>query len=125
MAAFYRRTPVGHVEAGLRTRDLAQPFPEEMNRVVTARLASLHFAPTERAAANLHAERVDSGDIFITGNTGIDAVLHVCRELTAGRLRAREWPGLDPAKKLIVMTAHRRESFGEGIRRIAEAVETL
>jgi UDP-N-acetylglucosamine 2-epimerase (non-hydrolysing) len=125
LAAFYQKTPVGHVEAGLRTRDLSQPFPEEMNRVVTARLASLHFAPTEGAAGHLLAEGVDAASIRVTGNTGIDAVLHVCGELAAGRLRGREWPELDPSRKLVVVTAHRRESFGEGFERICAALARL
>jgi UDP-N-acetylglucosamine 2-epimerase (non-hydrolysing) len=125
MAAFYQRVPVGHVEAGLRTWDLGQPFPEEMNRVVTTRLASLHFAPTEGAARNLTREGVEPGCIFVTGNTGIDAVLHICAGLSAGRLRGREWPELDPARKLVVVTAHRRESFGDGFTRICNALGRL
>jgi UDP-N-acetylglucosamine 2-epimerase (non-hydrolysing) len=125
LAAFYQRVPVGHVEAGLRTGDLAQPFPEEMNRVVTTRLAALHFAPTEAAADNLRAEGVDAGRISVTGNSGIDAVLYVRDALEAGRLPAGEWPQLDPARKLIVVTAHRRESFGEGFEHICEALARL
>jgi UDP-N-acetylglucosamine 2-epimerase (non-hydrolysing) len=125
LAAFYQQVPVGHVEAGLRTGDLSQPFPEEMNRVVTTRLAALHFAPTETARRNLLAEGVDSERIFVTGNSGIDAVLYVRDALLAGRLPACEWPQLDLSKKLIVVTAHRRESFGEGIERICEALACL
>src|SRR5579871_4858367 len=81
MAAFYRRIAVAHVEAGLRTWDLAQPFPEEMNRLVTGRLAALHFAPTSGARRNLLTEGVAADNIFVTGNTGIDAVLHVAATL--------------------------------------------
>jgi len=125
LAAFYQRVAVGHVEAGLRTGDLAQPFPEEMNRVVTTRLAALHFAPTEAAAGNLLAEGVDRRRVCVTGNSGIDAVLYVRDALAAGRLPAGEWPQLDVAKKLIVVTAHRRESFGEGFERICEALARL
>lgn len=125
LAAFYQRIPVGHVEAGLRTGDLAQPFPEEMNRVVATRLAALHFAPTARAAANLRAEGVDRRRIAVTGNSGIDAVLYVRDALAAGRLPGGEWPQLDPARKLIVVTAHRRESFGVGFERICTALERL
>lgn len=125
LATFYQRIPVGHVEAGLRTGDLAQPFPEEMNRVLTTRLAALHFAPTQRAAANLAAEGVDCSRIAVTGNSGIDAVLYVHDALTAGRLRGGDWPQLDPAKKLIVVTAHRRESFGVGFERICSALARL
>jgi UDP-N-acetylglucosamine 2-epimerase (non-hydrolysing) len=125
LAAFYQRVPVGHVEAGLRTGDLAQPFPEEMNRVVTSRLATLHFAPTEGSARNLLGEGVAPDSIYVTGNTGIDAVLHVRDELHAGRLRGRDWPELDPSRKLIVVTAHRRESFGDGFERICAALARL
>lgn len=125
LAGFNRRIPVGHVEAGLRTGDVAQPFPEEMNRVLTGRLAALHFAPTERAAENLRREGVAGERIFVTGNTGIDALLYVRERLEKG-----EWAGFDgeiPAagRKLILMTAHRRESFGEGFVRICEAVRRL
>jgi UDP-N-acetylglucosamine 2-epimerase (non-hydrolysing) len=126
LAAFYARIPVGHIEAGLRTGDLAQPFPEEMNRVLTGRMADLHFAATEWAADNLRREGVSEERIWVTGNTGIDAVLHVKEGLETGSLRAeREWSWLDPAKKLIVVTAHRRESFGPGFERICEALVEL
>jgi len=125
LAAFYQHVPIGHVEAGLRTGDLAQPFPEEMNRVVTTRLATLHFAPTETAKQNLLADGVTADGIFVTGNPGIDAVLHVRDALAAGRLRAGQCPQLDPTRKLIVVTAHRRESFGEGFARICEALARL
>lgn len=125
LAAFYKHTPVAHVEAGLRTHDMAQPFPEEMNRVVTGRLAALHFAPTEAAARNLHEEGVDSEAISVTGNTGIDAVLFVRDALEQGRLHADPWHGLDPGRKLIVVTAHRRESFGSGFERICTALVRL
>jgi UDP-N-acetylglucosamine 2-epimerase (non-hydrolysing) len=125
LAAFYQHVPVGHVEAGLRTGDLAQPFPEEMNRVLATRLAALHFAPTQTAANNLLAESVDRRNICVTGNSGIDAVLYVQDALAAGRLAAGAWPPLDTAKKLIVVTAHRRESFGAGFERICEALTRL
>ena len=125
MTAFYRRIPVAHVEAGLRTGDLDHPFPEEMNRLVTGRLAALHFPPTESARRNLLAEGIPREHIFVTGNSGIDAVLQVACALEQGRLRPQEWPWLDPAKKLIVVTAHRRESFGGGIERICEALARL
>ena len=125
LAAFYRQTPVGHVEAGLRTGDPRQPFPEELNRVLTSRLAALHFAPTNSAAGNLRAERVEESAICVTGNTGIDAVLHVVSELRAGRLHGRDWPELDASKRLILITAHRRESFGEGFESICEAIARL
>ena len=125
LAAFYCRVPVGHVEAGLRTGDRFQPFPEEINRELTSRLASLHFAATEGAARNLVAEGVPRDRIAVTGNSGIDAVLHVRDALEQGKLKCREWPQLNPAKKLIVVTAHRRESFGEGFESICAALARL
>lgn len=125
LAAFYRHVPVGHVEAGLRTHDMTQPFPEEMNRVVASRLACLHFAPTEGAACHLRAEGVDPSRIAVTGNTGIDAVLYVRDALAGGRLPAGEWPQLDGTRKLILVTAHRRESFGGGFERICTALLRL
>jgi len=125
IAAFYRRIPVAHVEAGLRTGDLAHPFPEEMNRLVTGRLAAMHFAPTESARRNLLAENTPADRILVTGNSGIDAVLYIARQLAEGARPAPHWPWLDPAKKLIVVTAHRRESFGGGIERICAALAEL
>jgi len=125
LAAFYARVPAGHVEAGLRTGDIHQPFPEEMNRMLTSRLASLHFAATGWAAENLLREGAAPESVHVTGNTGIDAVLHVVRELEAGRLSGGGWPRLDPRKKLIVVTAHRRESFGEGFENLCSALLRL
>ena len=125
MAAFYRRVPVAHVEAGLRTGDLAQPFPEEFNRLVTSRVAALHFAPTEWARRNLLAEGVPEERILVTGNSGIDAIVDVAGALQHGRLPAPAWPWLDSSRKLIVVTAHRRESFGEGLERICDAFAEL
>ena len=125
IAAFHRHIPVAHVEAGLRTGDLKQPFPEEMNRLVTGRLAALHYAPTQRARQNLLRENTPDSQIEVTGNTGIDAVLHIAGELEKGRLTAQAWPWLDASKKLIVVTAHRRESFGGGIERICQALAAL
>jgi UDP-N-acetylglucosamine 2-epimerase (non-hydrolysing) len=125
LAAFYLHIPVGHVEAGLRTGDLRQPFPEEMNRVLTSHLADLHFAATEKAAENLRREGVNPAAISVTGNTGIDAVLYVRDGLAEGRLQGKCWTELDPTKKLIVVTAHRRESFGGGFERICRALATI
>ena len=125
LAAFYSRVPLAHVEAGLRTADLRQPFPEEMNRVLTSRLTDLHFAATAMAAQNLLNEGAAQSSIHVTGNTGIDAVLYVRDALEQGRLRGREWRELDTAKKLIVVTAHRRESFGEGFERICRALAKI
>ncbi len=125
LAAFYRGIPVAHVEAGLRTGNLAEPFPEELNRVVAGRLAALHFAPTERARQNLLAEGTPADRILVTGNSGIDAVLEVAGALARGAIAAGHWPWLDAARKLILVTAHRRESFGAGIERICEALRAL
>ncbi|HEX4595211.1 MAG TPA: UDP-N-acetylglucosamine 2-epimerase (non-hydrolyzing) [Bryobacteraceae bacterium] len=125
LAGFYRNIPVAHVEAGLRTGDMRQPFPEEMNRVLTSHLAELHFAATENAAENLRREGVTPDSIHVTGNTGIDAVLYVRDGLADGRLQGREWPDLDASKKLILVTAHRRESFGDGFERICRALAEL
>jgi len=125
LAAFYRRVNVAHVEAGLRTGDMTQPFPEEMNRVVASRLATLHFAPVERARLNLLREGVPDARIVVTGNTGIDALLY-----TRERLERGEWPGYAgplnaPGKKLILATVHRRESFGPGIENICAAFQRI
>ncbi len=125
LAGFYARVPVAHVEAGLRTGDMHQPFPEEMNRVLTGRITDFHFAPTAGSAGNLLAEGVPESRVFVTGNTGIDAVLHVRRELEAGRLHAQAIDGLDASRRLVVVTAHRRESFGEGFERICRALARL
>ena len=125
LAAFYSKVPVGHVEAGLRTWDPWQPFPEEMNRVLTARMTDLHFASTPWAARNLENEGVERRNIHVTGNSGIDAVLHVKAGLEKGTLQGADWPQLDPAKKLIVITAHRRESFGDGFENICDALAKL
>lgn len=125
LAAFYLQIPVAHVEAGLRTGDPRQPFPEEMNRVLTSRLTDLHFAATEWAADNLRREGVNPGSIHVTGQTGIDAVIYVRDELERGSLRGLDGPPLDPSRKLVVVTAHRRESFGEGFERICRALAKL
>jgi UDP-N-acetylglucosamine 2-epimerase (non-hydrolysing) len=96
-----------------------------MNRLVTARVAALHFAPTDAARRNLLAEGVAEAGIFVTGNSGIDAVLYVAAALESGRLHVSPWPWLDAGRKLIVVTAHRRESFGGGIGRICDALAEL
>jgi UDP-N-acetylglucosamine 2-epimerase (non-hydrolysing) len=124
LCSFYAHVPVAHVEAGLRTFDLDAPFPEEMNRVLTARLAALHFAATEWAAQNLRDEGVAPDRIEVTGNTGIDAVLSIRASLEAGQLSGVSLP-IDSSRKLIVVTAHRRESFGEGFVNICEAIAEL
>jgi UDP-N-acetylglucosamine 2-epimerase (non-hydrolysing) len=125
LGAFYRNVPVAHVEAGLRTGDMRQPFPEEMNRVLTSRIAAFHFAPTRGAEAALLREGVESAKIFVTGNTGIDAVLWVCNALEHGVLQAPAWPWLDPARRLVLVTCHRRENFGLGFDRAMRALAHL
>jgi UDP-N-acetylglucosamine 2-epimerase (non-hydrolysing) len=124
LAAFYAGIPVAHVEAGLRTFDMRAPFPEEMNRVLTARLADLHFAATDWAADNLLREGIRTESIQVTGNTGIDAVLSIYEAIEHGRLSGLSVP-LDTRKKLILVTAHRRESFGEAFVHICQAISTL
>jgi len=125
LAAFYQKIPLAHVEAGLRTGDIRQPFPEEMNRVLTGRLATLHFAATKWAADNLYREGVCADSVWVTGNTGIDAVLHTVARLEAGEIQASVEPALDADKKLIVVTAHRRENFGIGLDGICAALRQL
>ena len=122
LASFYARIQVAHVEAGLRTGDLHQPFPEELNRVIVSKLATIHFAATRQAAANLDSEGIPPERIEVTGNTGIDALLHVKRGLETGEL-ASACPLFVPnGSKLILVTAHRRESFGAGIQQICTAL---
>jgi UDP-N-acetylglucosamine 2-epimerase (non-hydrolysing) len=128
LAAYFRKIPVGHVEAGLRSGDIYQPWPEEVNRKVAGAVANLHFAPTEAAAAALLAENVPAERIHITGNTVIDALL-------ATTARLHEEPalaaGLDPlaarfvAKRIIAVTSHRRENFGDGMEAIAAAIADI
>ncbi len=125
LAAFYAKVPVGHIEAGLRTGDIYGPFPEEANRLLTGRLATFHFAATPQAAQNLFHEGVLASAVTVTGNTGIDAVLYVKRALESGRLVGLKGLPIDPSKKLIVVTGHRRESFGEGFDRICSALVHL
>jgi len=124
LAAFYSRVPVAHVEAGLRTGDLQQPFPEELNRVLTARIASLHFAATASAAKNLRREGITE-QVCVTGNTGIDAVLNVQDRLERGELTSSAAQFDRPGKRLILATAHRRESFGDGFKQICRALVTI
>jgi UDP-N-acetylglucosamine 2-epimerase (non-hydrolysing) len=128
LACYFRRIPVGHVEAGLRSGDIYAPWPEEVNRKVTGAVADLHFAPTPNAAAALRAENVPDSAIHVTGNTVIDALL-------AARAKIAADPSLAPAiaplqarfagKRIIAVTAHRRENFGEGMHQIAAALGQL
>lgn len=119
LVCFYHRIPFGHVEAGLRTGDMTNPFPEEMNRVVAGRLAHWHFAPTASARENLRREGVPSGSIHVTGNTVIDALLDVAhRDLPIG-------VSLNAMQRLILVTAHRRENFGAPLLSICRAIRAL
>jgi len=121
LAAFYQHVPIAHIEAGLRTGDPQQPFPEELNRSLAGRMATWHFAATEGAAQNLLREGILPARIKVTGNTGIDALLHVEQGLTSGRYEQTRFPALS-GRKLIVVTAHRRESFGRGFEQICRAL---
>jgi UDP-N-acetylglucosamine 2-epimerase (non-hydrolysing) len=126
LAAFYHHIPVGHVEAGLRTGNLYSPWPEEANRKLTGHLAMYHFSPTENARQNLLREGLAAERIFITGNTVVDALFLVRdRVLNNAALRAaleQRYDFLDGRKKLILVTGHRRESFGDGFERICSAL---
>lgn len=126
LAGFYEKVPVGHVEAGLRTGDVSAPWPEEMNRLLTGRLASLHFAPTRKSLENLRAERVPENRIFVTGNTVIDALLSITTRIRADENLSRglesNFRYLDRSKRLILVTGHRRENFGDGFESICQAL---
>lgn len=133
LAGYYARISVGHVEAGLRTRDIYNPWPEEINRQITGRIARLHFVPTERARQNLIAEAVDEDRIFMTGNTVIDA-LHMVSEITETDARIREFVeetvrniiGFSPSdERYILVTGHRRENFGLGFSNICAALHEI
>jgi UDP-N-acetylglucosamine 2-epimerase len=121
LAAFYRQVPVGHVEAGLRTRDLARPFPEELNRRVIDLFAHAHFVPTESARQNLLAEGVDDASVHVTGNTVVDALLQA-RAMSCPEAELESLPPLAAGERLVLVTAHRRESFGKGMESIARAI---
>ena len=127
LSAFYRQIPVGHVEAGLRTHNLAAPFPEEANRQMTSRLTRLHFAPTDASAANLRAEGVAESHITVTGNTVIDALFWSLDKVRAHRpAQADEAAALlNPARPLVLVTGHRRENFGQGFLDICRALRRI
>lgn len=126
LAAYYEQIAVGHVEAGLRTGNIYSPWPEEGNRKLTASLTKYHFAPTENSKANLLKENVAAETISVTGNTVIDALLLVEQQIendtNLSNTLASQFPMLDESKKLILVTGHRRESFGGGFERICEAL---
>lgn len=136
LAAFYQQIPVGHVEAGLRTHDIYSPWPEEMNRQITGRIATYHFAPTPLAQENLLKENILPQHITVTGNTVIDALYAVVEKIQqdrslSGELTERlQAAGYDPlrigqGRRLVLITGHRRENFGEGFRNICRAIKTL
>ncbi|MGG5812202.1 non-hydrolyzing UDP-N-acetylglucosamine 2-epimerase [Falsiroseomonas sp. CW058] len=129
IAAFYARVAIGHVEAGLRSFDLTRPWPEEFNRVAVDAIADLMFAPTESSAANLRGEYNRRGRVLVTGNTGIDALLGMAARLDGNaELRAQVaagLPALAPGKRLVVVTGHRRESFGPGFQRICDGLAAI
>ncbi len=126
LAAFYQQIPVGHVEAGLRTGNLYSPWPEEANRKLTCGLAKLHFAPTSRSKENLLNENVSKNDIYVTGNTVIDALLEVAhkidRDVELQSYLESQFEYLVGCENLILVTGHRRESFGSGFERICQAL---
>ena len=121
LACFYRHVPVGHIEAGLRTGDIRNPFPEEFNRIVAGHLARWHFAPTESSRQNLIREGVSKEAITVTGNTVIDTLLLMKSRGTVGLSNLN----LDPNRRLVLITAHRRENFGAPLREIFRALQTL
>jgi UDP-N-acetylglucosamine 2-epimerase (non-hydrolysing) len=128
LAAYYQNIPVAHVEAGLRTNNIWSPWPEEVNRKVAGTIARLHFAPTESSKSNLLAENISSDRIFVTGNTVIDALLDVVETLDNDQVASRQLDdkfGIDPNRRLVLVTGHRRESFGHGFEQICCALEQL
>lgn len=129
LAGYYARIPVGHVEAGLRTHNKFAPFPEEINRQVAGVVCDLHFAPTEQARANLLREGVAESGIVVTGNTVVDALLSIVDRIGHDDKLAREMEArfsfLDPSRRLVLVTGHRRENFGEGFENICRALVEL
>lgn len=129
LAAFYAKIPVAHVEAGLRTNDVSSPWPEEMNRRMVGRVASLHFAPTEIARANLLLEGCPGQTIFVTGNTVIDALLNVVERINTDAALSQQlherFSFIRKGKRLILVTGHRRENFGQGFEDICKALRTI
>ena len=130
MAAFYQGIPVGHVEAGLRTHDLSAPFPEELNRQLTSKMATWHFAPTTQSAANLKSEGVLDESVVVTGNTVIDALFWVLQRIDSDPgLRQRVEQQLDGhlrfdwrSERFVLITGHRRENFGHGFLEVDHGV---
>ena len=129
LAAYYQKIKVGHVEAGLRTGDIFSPWPEEGNRKLTAAIASQHFAPTEVSKKNLVKENIEEDKIIVTGNTVIDSLLEIKQRLEENKILsdglARLFPMLQNSERLVLITGHRRESFGDGFERICEALSIV
>ncbi len=126
LAAYYAKTTVAHLEAGLRTNNKFAPFPEEINRRMTSAIADIHLAPTEWSRDNLIRENVPAESIFVTGNTVIDALFYVVGMLRESKPHyANLFKGIDFNKKVILITGHRRENFGEGFRNICESIREL
>lgn len=136
LAAFYQQIPVGHIEAGLRTNNIYSPFPEEINRQITGRIATYHFAPTLLSKQNLLKENIDDRNIFVTGNTVIDALHLVINKIKKNKILQQEllqqilnWGydvnRINNNKKLVLITGHRRENFGDGFISICKAIKTL
>ena len=136
LAAFYQQIPVGHVEAGLRTHNIYSPWPEEMNRLITGRIASYHFSPTQLSRQNLLDEGIKDSAITVTGNTVIDALYMVVDKIKGSRELNKELKGilissgydidrLLDGKKLVLITGHRRENFGDGFISMCQAIKTL
>lgn len=136
LASYYLKIPVGHVEAGLRTRDIYSPWPEEINRQLTARIAKYHFAPTERSYQNLVEENIDKDNIYITGNTVVDSLLYISKKIDNDDALNFDLQsqlvneGLDflveeNKSELLLVTGHRRENFGQGFKNIVNALKTI
>jgi len=129
LAAFYAKISVGHIEAGLRTNDIYSPWPEEMNRRLVGRIAKLHFAPTETARVNLLTEGCSEESIFVTGNTVIDALLTVVGRISSDKKLNKQlkekFSFLSQNKRLILVTGHRRENFGQGFESICNALKCI
>lgn len=125
LAAYYKQIPVGHVEAGLRTGNIYSPFPEEMNRKLTGSIAKMHFAPTDTSRANLLSENVPLDDIFVTGNTVIDALKHVVSRGRISSVLRENILNKCTGKRIILVTTHRRENLGEPMRNVYKAINRV
>jgi UDP-N-acetylglucosamine 2-epimerase (non-hydrolysing) len=125
LSSFYHKIPVCHIEAGLRTNDIYAPYPEEINRRIISTVTALHFAPTQTAKNNLLEENVQAKNILITGNTVIDALFQTINKINSKRIHFAKEFGIDLNKKYILVTGHRRESFGQGFKNICTALKKI